>query len=712
MPKVMTAGARPGRLRDGGDSIPLEQSRDLVDETAQRRAVQAGSLELARFLKRNGEAFAEARTASEDAAEVGEGPLDAEGFTAAWMEDFDRRAEESLSAMTPEVRALFGTDFEALRAESFAEADSFERDRRILAIQARIGQAREDYIQLVAQEPETFNAAVALMEEMIRGSSLRPDLIESELAEARQALFESYRQARMAGANLEARDPDRFLAELGAGRFDGFVPPEEKDGLLRRTEAEVAQHRRDRETLRKVDIDARARREVEAVFSGEDDALGALDEEPLRDEEVLEAFPGERGEALTGRLRQARAAKAAWKKVATAQVSELQEMTAALRESAGEDSDAFRGVMQAVAERDRRLRDDPKQYVLDHMPVAQQAEAAAEEVAAKAANATGVPAKQAALMQEASRLKQRAVRISLRMQELLMGNPQGLRVLGRQEAADLARDMGALPPEQQLARFTGLDRDYGPYSERLLNELMASGLTQDQGGTALLVFSGAPAELQRAWLPAQGKTLGGLIEAVGEPEANALIEGLLAATREVSVAMTAIGRRRERGARLDMALRLLLQMRLASRGGEAEPIVQAVVDSFFPFQPVAPQVLVPNELLGRVTAEDVTSYLEERLAQYEDIGAQQTPPAAFQFEDVGPNVLERMRNGARFTEESAARLKEGRSWRSTADGVRLFDATGQPAVRSDGRFVTLSWREILEAIAGEIFSAQSRGLRS
>lgn len=711
MPKVMTASAPPSRLRDGGDSDPPEPSRAPVDETAQRRAVQAGSLELARFLKRNGEAFAEARTASEDAAELGEGPLDAEGFTAAWMEDFDRRAEESLNAMMPEVRALFGTDFEALRAESFADADGFERDRRILAIQARIGQAREDYVQLVGQEPETFDAAVALMEEMIRGSSLRPDLIESELAEARQALFESCRQARMASANPEARDPDRFLTELEAGRFDGFVLPEEKDGLLSRTKTEVAQHLRDLETLRKVDIDARVRREVEAVFSGEDDALGALDEESLREEEVLEAFPGERGEALTRRLRQARSAKAAWKKVATAQAFELQEMTAALRESAGEDSDEFRGFMQAVAERDRRLRDDPKRYVLDHMPVVQQAEAAAAEVAAKAANVTGMPAKQAALMQEASRLKQRAVRISLRMQELLMGNPQGLRVLGRQEAADLARDLGALPPEQQLARFTGLDRDYGPYAERLLNELMASGLTQDQGGTALLVFSGAPAELQRAWLSAQGKTLGGLIETVGEQEANALIEGLLAATREVSTAMTAIGRRRERGARLDMALRLLLQMRLASRGGEAEPLVQAVVDSFFPFQRVAPQVLAPKELLGQVTADDVAAYLEERLARYEDIDAQQTPPTAFQFKGVDPKVLERMRDGARFTEESAARLKEGRSWRSTADGVRLVDATGQLAVRNDGRFVTLSWREILGAITGETFPVLSRGLR-
>ena len=712
MPKVITAGAPPRRLRNGGDSDPPEPPRAPVDETAQRRAVQAGSLELARFLKRNGEAFADARMASEDAAERGEGPLDAEGFTAAWMEDFDRRAEESLSAMTPEVRALFGTDFEALRSESFAEADSFERDRRILAIQARIGQAREDYVQLVGQEPETFDAAVALMEEMIRGSSLRPDLIESELAEARQALFESYRQARMTGANPEARDPDRFLAELEAGRFDGFVPPEEKDGLLRRTEAEVAQHRRDRETLRKVDIDARVRREVEAVFSGEDDALGALDEEPLREAEVLDAFPDDRGRSLARRLRQARSAKVAWKKVATAQAFELQEMTAALRESTGEDSDEFRGVMQAVVERDRRLRDDPKRYVLDHMPVAQQAEAAAAEAAAKAANATGMPAKQAALMQEASRLKQRALRISLRMQELLMGNPQGLRVLGRQEAADLSRDMGALPPEQQLARFAGLDRDYGPYAERLLNELMASSLTQDQGGTALLVFSGASAELQRAWLSAQGKTLGGLIEAVGEQEANALIEGLMVATREVSTAMTEVGRRRERGARLDMALRLLLQMRLASRGGEAEPLVQAAIDSFFPFQRVAPQVLVPNELLSQITAEDVAAYLEERLARYEDMGTQQAPLATFQFEDLDPKALERMRDGARFTEESAARLKEGRSWRSTADGVRLFDATGQPAVRNDGRFVTLSWREILDAIAGETFPAQSRGLRS
>ena len=280
MPKVVTAGARPGRLRAGppderegvamrsreilrvetnsGASdqrvAPSERlaspdagaARELgspqnsvavspepvdLDSVRRRNAFQAGSRELARFLRQNGEAFARAQEAAEG---------DASGFAQAWMEDFDHRAGEVFNRIPSEVRALFGNDFEALRAESFAEADSFERDRRILAIQQGIGGTRDDYVKLVGQEPARLDYAFQKMEEVIRASGLRPDLIEEEVLATRRAIFTSYRQARLAGPN-----PEALLREMEAGRFDADLTFEEKSEFLLQADEELDQVRRE-----------------------------------------------------------------------------------------------------------------------------------------------------------------------------------------------------------------------------------------------------------------------------------------------------------------------------------------------------------------------------------------------------------------------------------------------------------------------------------
>ena len=331
MPKVVTAGARPGRLRAGppderegvamrsreilrvetnsGASdqrvAPSERlaspdagaARELgspqnsvavspepVDPASVRRrnAFQAGSRELARFLRQNGEAFAQAQEAAEG---------DASGFAQAWMEDFDHRAGEVFNRIPSEVRALFGNDFEALRAESFAEADSFERDRRILAIQRGIGGTRDDYVKLVGQEPARLDYAFQKMEEVIRASGLRPDLIEEEVLAAQRAIFTSYRQARLAGPN-----PETLLREMEAGRFEGLLPPEEMEALVAQTAAEVGRRQRANTIAGQVDADTRLRHERQRLKSG------GTGQPHITPDEVRAAFRGKVGEERARQL--------------------------------------------------------------------------------------------------------------------------------------------------------------------------------------------------------------------------------------------------------------------------------------------------------------------------------------------------------------------------------------------------------------------------
>lgn len=722
MPKVMTAGARPGRLRAGppdereGDATrsrkirgPASDADASASATAeqritpserlgssnagtaherglsqnsvaispepvnpesgrQRNAFQTGSRELARFLRQNGEAFAQAQGAAEG---------DAAGFAQAWMEDYDRRAGEVFNRIPSEVRALFGSDFEALRAESFAEADSFERDRRILAIQQGIGGTRDDYVELVGQEPARLDYAFQKMEEMIRASGLRPDLIEEEVLAARRAIFTSYRQARLTGPN-----PEALLHEMEAGRFEGIVPPDEMEALVAQTAAEVGQRQRAALMERQVDIDTRVRREVEAAFSNEDDILGEIGREPLGEDEVLDAFPDAQGQVLVKRLRQARAAKAAWKEVATAQASELDDMVAAIRESEGEDSDAFRGFMQAVAERDRRRLDDPVGLVLESSDSCREAALAAEQ-------ATG--------FSEQVLLNEHAIDLCLKAQKDLKGTSEGSRVLSNETVTATLAELEALPMLQRVDRLWNFMSRRGRHADRALDELMQAGLSDQLGVAAHLWNSGKSldARVLRDALAKSERDHERNMRGTTFDDINQQITSL---TADLYAIFESNGQRREGDARLEAARWIAWEL-FQSGQGSVETVVGRALAAVFPFQRLSDddQVLLlvgpDNGVRSGLEAKKVNFVLDKirRRIRAEDIDVTKAGLS---------NDMPFPLDDEQLAEQYADNVRGFGYWRNTCDGVQLLDEGGRPVVRKDGSFVTITWEEIQRADVG------------
>ncbi len=731
MPRVVTAGARPGRLRAGSPgerevdalrsreirgtesgvdaSVPatMEQrvapskrlgspgagaererrpsqssvvvSPEPVDPESVRRrnAFQAGSRELARFLRQNGEAFAQAQEAAEG---------DASGFAQAWMEDFDHRAGEVFNRIPSEVRALFGSDLEALRAESFAEADSFERDRRILAIQQGIGGTRDDYVELVGQEPARLDYAFQKMEEMIRASGLRPDLIEEEVLAARRAIFTSYRQARLTGPN-----PEALLREIEAGRFEGVVPPEEMEALVAQTAAEVGRRQRAALIERQVDIDTRVRREVETAFSNEDDTPGEIGREPLGEAEVLDAFPDAQGQTLVKRLRQARAAKAAWKEVATVPASELEGMVAALRESEGEDSDAFRGFMQAVAERDRRRRDDPVGLVLASSDFCREAAMAAEQ-------ATG--------FSEQVRLNEHAIDLCLEAQKDLKGTSEGSRVLSNEKVTATLAELEALPMLQRVDRLWNFMSRQGRHADRSLDELMQAGLPDALGVVAHLWNSGnyPAADALRQALSKErnelfaeiGKLFGGDIE-LGKTVARGIENRVRQRSEEFRSIFHANRQTRESEARLQAAILFALQKFVSQGSGgsavNADRIARLAVEAIFPFRRLNDhdRVLLSvgreNGLRPELDPDKANQLLSA--VKRDTTASNHSRAVANVFPDVGA-----VQDKEQIAEQYADNVRTFGFWRNTCDGVQLVDQGGRPVAREDGSFVTVTWEQL------------------
>ncbi len=299
----------------------LEPARP--ESVGQRKNFQVASQEFARFLRQNSEAFAQAVEA------LGDG--DASGFAQAWLEDYDRRAEETIDRVAPELRPLFSTDLEAHRAEFYNEAYAVERDHGILAIRQGITSTRQEYLKLVGQEPARLDYAFQKMEEMIRASGLRPDLIEEEVHAARRAIFTSYRQARLAGPN-----PEALLREMEAGHFEGVVPPEEMEALVVQTTAEVGQRQRAALMERQVDADTRQRLELQRLRAGEGG------DPHITPDALREIFPGEVGE---------RKARLLEEELAVAEkFNELANAPAETRREAAEAAGGRNGVAEVVAD--------------------------------------------------------------------------------------------------------------------------------------------------------------------------------------------------------------------------------------------------------------------------------------------------------------------------------------------------------------------------
>ena len=347
MPIIALSRLQQGRGPDRGrvDSFVQADGEERIatsevsssEQVRQRDAFQSGSLDFARFTRRMGEDFSRSRDAV--AADSAGG---VEGFAVAWMETFDRGADEALNDISESARPFFRRQTEAVRAHYFAKADAFERDRRILAIQQNIGGARDDYVELVGQEPARLDYAFQKMEEMIRASGLRPDLIEEEVLAARRAIFTSYRQARLAGPN-----PEALLRDMEAGRFEGVVPPEEMEALVVQTTAEVGQRQRAALMERQVDADTRQRLELQRLRAGEGG------DPRITPDALREIFPGEIGERKARQLEEELAVAEKFNELANAPAEDRNK---ALEAVGGPDSVAEAAVDEAVGAEDSAER--------------------------------------------------------------------------------------------------------------------------------------------------------------------------------------------------------------------------------------------------------------------------------------------------------------------------------------------------------------------
>jgi len=771
MPKVVTAGARPGRLRAGspdereGDSlrsrevrraesdadasasataeqriIPSERlgssnagtARELgpsqnsvaispepvdPESVRQRNAFQTGSRELARFLRQNGEAFAQAQGAVEG---------DAAGFAQAWMEDYDRRAGEVFNRIPSEVRALFGNDFEALRAESFAEADSFERDRRILAIQQGIGGTRDDYVELVGQEPARLDYAFQKMEEMIRASGLRPDLIEEEVLAARRAIFTSYRQARLAGPN-----PEALLREMEAGRFEGIVPPEEMEALVVQTAAEVGQRQRAALMERQVDADTRQRLELQRLRAGEGadphitpDALreifpGEVGERKARQLEferrraevrartalmtpaeieaafgVFESESGTRGEApdqtlaagqgdetLAGGTESDRLEGSEGADTLSGEASDV-EPDADRQEgqesiAAGQNANLEKGPEELGVEDNREsFKKDPAGHVLKYSDTCREATQAAE---------------QATDYGEQVRLNEKAIDLCMAEQESIRGTSEGSRALSDEKIETTLAELDALPMLQRVERLWNFAVSRGRHAGRVLDELIQAGVPDAMGVAAHLWITGRTVEaeaLRQALAKPENEHRRNMLGT----EASQISDGVRRESEELRAAFGENGLNREGDARLKAAELIAWQLFQDGKGNVDEVIAMALA-AVFPFQRMGGDdvVLLPvepeNGLRSKLDPDKVSNFLIwiRRSVWAGDVDASQAG-----LRNDMPFHLDEEQLAEQYTNN----IRGHGYWRNTCDGVQLLDQLGRPVVRKDGSFLTVTWAEI------------------
>ncbi len=804
MPKVMTATARPGRLRAGpsderevnalrghetretesvadasasatteqritpserlgssnvstarergSSQNPMAVSPEPVDPDSVRRrnAFQTGSQELARFLRQNGEAFARAQEAAEG---------DASGFAQAWMEDFDHRAGEVFNSIPSEVRALFGNDFEALRAESFAEADSFERDRRILAVQQGIGGMRDDYVKLVGQEPARLDYAFQKMEEVIRASGLRPDLIEEEVLAARRAIFTSYRQARLAGPN-----PEALLREMEAGRFEGVVPPEEMEALVVQTTAEVGQRQRTALMERQVDADTRQRLELQRLRAGEGG------DPRITPEKLREIFPGEVGERKAQHLESERTRAEVRVKTALMTAAEIEAAFGALegvndaKESTPDDTlvggqghETLAGGAESDGVAAREGADTLAGEASDAEPGADRQESDESAPAGRGVNPVKSPeelgiednrvsfeedpfghvqkhsdacreageiAEQATEFSEQVRLNERAIDLCLKQQERIRGTSEGSRVLSNEKVTATLAELEALPMLQRVDRLWNFMSRQGRHADRSLDELMQAGLWDQLGVAADLWNIGnhpAADELRLALSKGQdelfveiGKLFGG-DRKLGETVAGGIRNRVDGWSEEFRSILRANRQTRESEARFEAAYLVALQKFVSQGGGRiasASEIAQLAVDAVFPFQRLSDSdnVLIPfgpgNRPNPELKPRKVLSYLNwiQQNIFAEDLNISEVGL----FADVGIVLDDEQLAG-----QYADNIRGFGSWRNTCDGVQLVDQVGNPVIRKDGSFVVATWEDI-QAWDGETRSipAVVLGLRA
>ena len=737
---------------DGEERIAISEASSS-EQVRQRDAFQSGSLDFARFTRRMGEDFSRNRDAV-----AADGAGGVEGFAVAWMETFDRRADEALNHISESVRPFFRRQTEAVRAHYFAKADAFERDRRILAIQKGIGGTRDDYVRLVGQEPARLDYAFQKMEEMIRASGLRPELIEEEVLASRRAIFTSYRKARLAGPN-----PEALLREMEAGCFEGVVPQAEMEALVVQTTAEVGERQRAALMERQVDADTRQRLELQRLRADEGG------DPRITPDALREVFPGEVGERKAQHLESERTRAEVRVKTALMTAAEIEAAFGALesdrgtrdaqdetlagsqgdetlaggaesdRVAASEGADTLAGeASDAEPGADRQESDESAPAGRGVNPVKSPEELGIEDNRVSfeedpfghvqkysdACREAGEIAEQATEFSEQVRLNERAIDLCLKQQERIRGTSEGSRVLSNENVTATLAELGALPMLQRIDRLWNFMSRQGRHAARSLDELMQAGLWDQLGVAADLWNIGnhlAADELRLALSKGQGelfveigKLFGG-DRKLGETVAGGIRNRVDRRSEEFRSILRANRQTRESEARFEAAYLVALQKFVSQGGGNiasASEIAQLAVDAIFPFQRLSDSdnVLIPFGLGIRPNPElkprKVLSYLNwiQQNIFAEDLNISEVGL----FADVGIVLDDEQLAG-----QYADNIRGFGSWRNTCDGVQLVDQVGNPVIRKDGSFVVATWEDI-QAWDGETRSipAVVLGLRA
>ncbi len=789
MPKVVTAGARPGRLRAGppkdrdalepsatevlraavqpGRGPDLRESRvqpgrgpdlrgDLdaeaapphtlnrlrpgppKDREAEDTRLQFGLIAqpaanpaaVANREERRKSQVLMAQATAEASDSMAKAQAEAErgapGFAEARMAELDLREREVIQAVRPELHATIARDFAELKAEIAAEAQDYELRRRIEAIREDVDDALASYSESIARKPASFGLAMQRMERMVRESELRPDLIESELARVRGRLFESYRQARLAGPN-----PEALLREMEAGRFEGIVPPEEMKALVAQTTAEVGQRQRAALMEWQVDADTRKRLELQRLHAGgEGDPL-------ITPEELREIFPGEVGERKARHLEFERRRAEVRAQTALMTPAEIEaafgvfESDSATREDRPDDTLAGgRGdeTLSGSAESDRLERGEGADTLAgeanDAKPDTDPQES--EESAASALSvdrekspeergiednrlsfeedpvghvlkysdacrAATQAAEQATVYGEQVRLNEKAIDLCMAEQESIRGTSEGSRALSDEKLETTLAELDALPMLQRVELLWNFSVSQGRHAGRVLDELIQAGVPDAMGVAAHLWITGRTVEaeaLRQALAKPENEHRRNMLGT----EASQISDGVRRESEELRAAFGENGLSREGDARLKAAELIAWQL-FQDGKGNVEAVVARALAAVFPFQRIGGDdvVLLPvgpeNGLRSRLNPDRVSNFLIwiRRSVRAGDVDVSQAG-----LRNDMPFHLDKEQLAEQYTNN----IRGHGYWRNTCDGVQLLDQLGRPVVRKDGSFLTVTWAEI------------------
>ena len=586
-----------------------------------------------------------------------------------WLEIRDNIIQPAINLIPNAVKSEFLWKAVAMGMHSDFRVREFERGLAERKALSNIRETLGHYVDLVASRPDLIDVALLKVMEPINASGLTEAHIAEQKAKANLALFRSLHQTQ-----IDSGDLDTHERQLKNGRFKNVV----SDDVVQ-------------EALESLDVERRARWLSQQASDPE--ARNQLSSEV----QVRAEFPGERGRAMAGLMRQGQALNDAGQGILLAAPSEVEQINARLRNNEDVSPEALRGFELALEERDRQLREDSQLYIFNHSPAVQGEVSLANDLAAQAENPNLAPEARASLLQRSAMHEQRAIGLSVSLQNRIKGKDAAVSALTKADAEALVSEFRALPPDRWAGKLAELDRRYGPYAGRVRTELMAAGLPGLIGTTADLLERQSP--FAEDLIAVAQKPREQQVAEIGKEVANAISRRVEGKSKEFVSALRAQGRLQEIEVRLEAARRLAWQLFQTWGERNADDAAQEAVEALFPFWSFSQDLLMPMQLPADVTFRDAqfAMFQKRRAITGEMIDLSQ----ASIFNDLDIRL-----DDDQMTELYADHIRGHGRWRNTCNGVQLLDGAGRPVVLKDGSFVTITWDEIEPDLVINAFDAK------